>query len=211
MISFYRSVHVVLFTSLTLTLASGGRSSLATPLIDDYDRLDGVGKSGKTVQVIEWEGNLEVHVYPGGSLKGLGLKLDTREKNKKVMVLAYRLADAPLPVYVRRAILSIPMGSKFNVYLDPSTRAEYDKIIISGNQLAGGLVPFKLDPEPKQLYPEGHPANELTQQPSRPEPQGPAESLKPPLAPRAPSSETDDGPRGGYIDTDDGTIRPFSW
>ena len=29
----------------------------------------------KRVDVIEWAGNLEIHVYPAGSLAGLGLKL----------------------------------------------------------------------------------------------------------------------------------------
>jgi hypothetical protein len=183
-------------------------SAPATPaLVDDYDRLDGVGKSGKTVQVIEWEGNLEVHVYPGGSLKGLGLKFDTQTKNKKVMVLAYRFENTPLKTYVRRAMLSIPLPPKFNVYLDPTTRAEYDKIIISGNTLSGGLIPYKLDPEPKQLYPEGHPNNQLAQ------PAPPAsESQKPSAAPPfviAPQHRTPSSDETQFIE--DGAIKPFSW
>ena len=51
----------------------------------NYDRLDGVGASGATVNVIEWEGNLEIHVAPPGALHGLSLKLDTRNKSKPVM------------------------------------------------------------------------------------------------------------------------------
>lgn len=35
---------------------------------EEYDRLDGVGASGKKVDVIEWEGSLEIHVYPADTL-----------------------------------------------------------------------------------------------------------------------------------------------
>ena len=47
-----------------------------------FDRLDGTGPSGKTVDVIEWDGNLEIHVTPKTSLKGLGAKLDERTAGK---------------------------------------------------------------------------------------------------------------------------------
>jgi hypothetical protein len=123
----------------------------------DYDRLDGSGKSGKTVQVIEWEDNLEVHVYPPGSLKGLALKIDRPSKGKKVMVLGYRFADAPKQQLIRRAILGISLTDGFKVYKDP-TETEFDKIIISNNGLSGQVVGFALDPTPTQLYPDGYPA-----------------------------------------------------
>lgn len=119
-----------------------------------YDRLDGKGPSGKRVDVIEWEGNLEVHVYPAGSLKGLGLKLD-KQTGKRVMVLAYRFEDAPGKELIRRAILGINLKEGFKAFKDPNTD-DYDKIVISNNTLANPLVAFGLDPAPKQLYPDGH-------------------------------------------------------
>src|SRR4051812_30563328 len=72
----------------------------------DYDRLDGMGSSGKKVQVIEWEGNLEIHVYPSGSLQGLSLKIDRANKERPVMVIGYRFDAAKKPL-IRRAILGI--------------------------------------------------------------------------------------------------------
>jgi hypothetical protein len=123
---------------------------------DDFDRLDGVGKSGKTVQVIDWEGNMEIHVYPKGSLKGLALKIDRKDKSKPVMVIGYRFADNPKVQLIRRALLTMPLTEGFKAYNDKS-EPEFDKVIISNNGLAD-LALFKLDPEPKQLYPDGHPA-----------------------------------------------------
>src|SRR4051812_4130447 len=96
----------VLIAALLLALSpySGAHAGEAGADPDkDYDRLDGTGPSGKTVQVIEWEGNLEVHVYPIGSLKGLSLKLDEKNKGKPVMVIGYRFKDNPDVQLVRRA------------------------------------------------------------------------------------------------------------
>jgi hypothetical protein len=160
---------------------------------DDYDRLDGHSKSGKKVNVIEWEGNLEIHVYPAGSLKGLALKLDDRNKKKPVMVIGYRFKDNPGEQLIRRAILGIEMPAKFNTYRDPREH-EFDKIIISGNGLSGGVVAYNLEPEPTQLYPEGHPA--LAQQ--KPE----AEKREPAAAGR----EKQLVPR---FDEESGAIQPF--
>jgi hypothetical protein len=122
----------------------------------DYDRMDGTGKSGETVQIIEWEGNLEVHVYPPGSLKGLAATLDLRNKAKPVMVLGYRFVNNPKQQFIRRAILGITMNNGFKAYKDP-TEGEFDKIIISNNGLSGQVALFKLDPTPTSLYPEGYP------------------------------------------------------
>src|SRR5687767_7863161 len=69
----------------------------------EYDRLDGMGPSGKRVDVIEWEGNLEVHVYPKGSLRGLALTIDRQKKDKPVMVIGYRFDNAPKTQLIRRA------------------------------------------------------------------------------------------------------------
>src|SRR5262245_25722027 len=76
---------------------------------DQFDRLDGNGASRKKIEVIEWEGNIEIHAFPTGGLKGLAAKLDDRVQGKKVMVLGYRFGEfgksKPL---VRRAILGVP-------------------------------------------------------------------------------------------------------
>lgn len=122
----------------------------------DYDRLDGTGSSGKTVQVIEWEGNLEIHAFPSGSLKSLSLKLDDRNRDKPVMVIGYRFNDRPGEQLIRRAILGIPLRTGFQAFRDPSER-EFDKVLISNNGLASPLLVMKLEPEPSQLYPDGHP------------------------------------------------------
>ena len=98
-------------TAFTL-LAIGLNATAAQPTSqkdDDYDRFDGTGKSRKKVNVIEWEGNLEIHVYPEGSLKGLALKID-EAKGKKVMVIGYRFDTDPQEQHVRRAILGIGLG-----------------------------------------------------------------------------------------------------
>jgi hypothetical protein len=171
-------VAVALFLSLT---AFG-----AEP---EYDRLDGMGKSHKKVDVIEWEGNLEIHVYPKGSLAGLALKID-EPKGKKVMVIGYRFTDNPKEQLIRRAILGIPMNPGFKVFRDPS-EADFDKIIISMNGLSNQVVAFQLDPEPKELYPEGHPA--LAKK------EGEGE--------RKPASEKKKSKRPNY--DEEGTIKPF--
>lgn len=131
-------------------------SGYAKSLIDDpdFDRFDGTGKSGKRVNVIEWEGNFEIHVYPGGSLRGLGLKLDEKD-GKKVMVISYRFDNSSKPE-IRRALVSIPFREGFHTYREATKNSEYDKIVISNNVLSN-LKKFDLDPEPKQLYPDGHP------------------------------------------------------
>ena len=155
---------------------------------DDYDRLDGKGKSGKKVDVVEWEGNLEVHVYPKGSLVGLALKLD--EKNgKKVMVIGYRFDNSHGESLIRRALVSIPFTASFKAFKDPSAE-DYDKIIISNNGLSGQVASFKLDPEPATLYPEGHPALQAKEEKTQS------------TQPRVPAASTAE---------DDGSIKHFNW
>ncbi len=166
------------------SFASGRQAQQNSQQDDNYDRLDGHGQSGKTVHVIEWDGNLEVHVYPSGSLKGLGLKLDTQNKNKPVMVLAYRFdTTGPKPI-IRRNVLGIELRENFKVYKDPSP-ADYDKIVITNhllNKKSSQVADFKLDPAPTQLYPDGHPTL-VAKTPDEPA--------------RAPASSE--------------SIRPFSW
>ncbi|MBL7714029.1 MAG: hypothetical protein JNL01_01090 [Bdellovibrionales bacterium] len=201
----------------------------------NFDRLDGTGKSGKRVDVIEWEGNLEVHVYPKGSLKGLGMKLDQKD-GKKVMVISYSLAGAEKPL-IRRAILGIPFQEGFQAYED-KTADDYDKIIVSNNGLAitKNLVAFKLDAAPTQLYPDEHPvtlaANEDTKEDTRkpaaaglkpfadsfkgiPTSQKMKKSVPSDLVPKNWNQEQlqqmESGTKGGRVDPDSGAIRPFSW
>jgi opacity protein-like surface antigen len=147
-----------LSAALALSASAAAPGTAPSPGADDYDRLDGMGASGKKVNVVEWEGNLEVHVYPGGSLRGLALKLDKRNKDKPVMVIGYRFDSDPDKQLIRRAILGITLNEGFKVYRDPSAGSEYDKIVISNNGLAGDMVAFHTDPAPTQLYPDGHPA-----------------------------------------------------
>lgn len=118
-----------------------------------FDRLDGTGPSKKRVDVIEWEGNLEIHVYPKTSLKGVGVKLDEREKGKKVMVIGYHLNGNSEPL-VRRAILGVPFNNNLKGYIDP-TEKEFDKIAITNGELQKPWVPYKLMPAPKQWGPDG--------------------------------------------------------
>jgi len=165
----------------------------------DYDRLDGKGYSGKKVDVVEWEGNLEIHVYPAGSLKGLALKVDKRNEDKPVMVIGYRFDNDPSKQLIRRAILGIELREPLKVYKDPAAQ-DYDKIVISNNGLASPLTAYRLDPEPRQLYPDGHPA--LAQSQGK----GPAPLKYEPQA-RKPASAG--RVRPGMIDPDDGTIQPF--
>jgi hypothetical protein len=124
----------------------------------DYDILDGRGETGARVDVIEWEGNLEVHVYPRGRLVGMGMKIDRKNEKKPVMVIAYRFTNDPKKKYIRRHILSIPMQDAVRVYKDPSSGDEYDKFIVTNNELAGSVVAYRTDEAPAQLYPDGHPA-----------------------------------------------------
>ena len=118
-----------------------------------FDRLDGTGPSGKNVDVIEWEGNLEIHVTPKTSLKGLGAKLDERVSGKKVMVIGYRFPSTEKPL-VRRAILGIPITPGFKAFVDP-TEKDFDKLALSNSNLPKPWVPYKLEPAPKQWYPDG--------------------------------------------------------
>ena len=144
------------------------KSALKEP--KDFDRLDGKGPSRKRVDVIEWENNLEIHVYPKGSLKSLGLKVDRTNKNRPVMVVEYAFNGIPYSV-VRRALLSIKLSDQFLTFKDPSAE-DYDKIMISNNTL-DSVIPFKAIHEPRQMYPdvpdeeEGPPALATNDEPAQ--------------------------------------------
>jgi hypothetical protein len=191
-----RNIFVAALAALSASVSYAGQPAAAG---DDYDRLDGKGASGKKVDVVEWEGNLEVHVYPVRSLKGLALKIDRTNKDKPVMVIGYRFDNAPKQQLIRRAILGIDLRDGFKTYRDPSAD-DYDKIIITNNTLTDTVVAYKLDPAPTQLYPDGHPALAGggapggTRQPANTGSDGSADAAP---APRAPMVD------------DAGTIQPF--
>ena len=192
---------------ISLLLSTPAPLSHAGPAVDpdaDYDRLDGQGRSGKTVNVVEWEGNLEIHVYPERSLVGLAAKIDQNARGTQVMVLSYRLESDPKLPLIRRAVLGIPFQSGFQAWKDTSAEG-YDKIILSNRALKGPtLTRFPLEPEPKQLYPDGHPAAKAE----------PATQEAPKAAPdrRKPAGATKESqgfsPKDG-LDPDTGAIRPF--
>lgn len=122
----------------------------------EYDRLDGKGATAKKVDVIEWENNLEIHVYPKGSLKSLGMKIDRTDKKNPIMIIEYAF-DKVAYTLIRRAKLSIDMKDGFKAFVEPSADG-YDKIILSNNTLTTGVKPYPLGPAPTQLYPDYHPA-----------------------------------------------------
>lgn len=180
---FYGEYTMILpFRKLLFVLAIlvGFITSVSVFAEEVFDRLDGKGPSGKRVDVIEWEGNLEIHVYPKGSLQGLGAKLDDREKGKKVMVISYRLGKKDRPL-VRRAILGVPFQRSLKGFIDSSEK-EYDKLALSNQNLTGNWKPYRLDPPPSQWYPDGDERNEEEPAPVR----GPASRAEKPakIAPR---------------------------
>ncbi|MBU6374956.1 MAG: hypothetical protein KGQ59_03070 [Bdellovibrionales bacterium] len=181
---------------LILSLFCLSTSAMNAESEDDFDRLDGFGRSGKKVDVVEWEGNLEIHVYPGGSTQGLALKIDDRNPNKRVMVIGYRFKNNPKLQLIRRAILGIPLQNDFQVFRDPRSGKEYDKFVITNRRLGAPWVAYRVEPGPSQLYPEGHSAiaNKAAQHPS------PSE--------RAPASGRE---FIGGVDPESGAIRSKSW
>ncbi len=150
-----------------------------------FDRLDGTGPSQKRVDVIEWEGNLEVHVYPRGSLKGLSAKLDDREKGKKVMVVGYRFAQSQAPL-IRRAILGVPFQSKLKAFINPKEK-DFDKLALSNQDLPAPWKPYKLDRAPTQWYPDGDERNNTEEATPK--------AIRIPASKRRP---VDEGSLGGY-------------
>lgn len=173
---------------------------------EEYDRLDGMGASGKKVNVIEWEGNLEIHVYPAGSLKGLALTIDHKTKDKPVMVIGYRFNDNPGKQLIRRAIIDgLTLTDSFHTYRDTSA-GEYDKIVITNNNLDKVLTAYKLEPKPTQLYPDGHPA--LVAQAAKGD-----DNRKPAAAAerKVEALKSEQAKEDHDSLEDSGSIRPFMW
>lgn len=152
-----RTISIMSLLFLMPALAAGPGAAPGRILEPkEFDRLDGRGATAKKVDVIEWENNLEIHVYPKGSLRSLGLKVDRTKKDKPIMIIEYGFGGVPYTL-IRRALLSIPMKDGFKTYRDTNA-ADYDKIIISNNTLNEGVETFALAPDPTQLYPDYHPS-----------------------------------------------------
>jgi len=219
------------FAADTATPTKNTLPKAATANSNEYDRLDGRGASGKRVDVIEWESNLEIHVYPKNSLVGLALKLDTSDKSKNVMVIGYRFNNDPKKQLIRRALVSIPFTAKFSAYL-AKNEPDFDKIVISNNGLSGDLAEYKLDPEPTQLYPDGGGEKKKTAEeenktlvdpisgkrfPSSQIQAAPPATVEeggdPAPADANPNEVTKSGVRPSKPKTadDEGTIKPFQW
>lgn len=192
------------FISSPLTTAQeASRYAPSNPDADpdpEFDRLDGKGPSGKKVDVVEWEGNLEIHVYPKGSLAGLALKLDDKNKSKPVMVIGYRFTNNTKKQLIRRAIIGVPFTAQFKAF-QVTKEPDFDKVIISNAALSGELAEYKLDPAPTQLYPnDPKPKTSVAQGETRSQATHENES------PRAPSSESEK-----KTTDENGTIAPFKW
>jgi hypothetical protein len=190
-----RTVQLSLVAMLSILSLISSAFVCADDFQDDYDRLDGRGKSGKKVNVIEWEGNLEIHVYPGGSTQGLALTIDDSNQNKKVMVIGYRFDSNPREQLIRRNVLSIPIRPGFKVYRDPRSGKEYDKFIVTNTPGGAPLVAYQLESPPTQLYPEGHSSLAKQEESKRDSAREPASGY------HAPDS----------LDQETGRIRPTSW
>lgn len=208
-IPFRTVIFLFAFISGIITSYSVFAENTAT---DVYDRLDGKGPSGKKVDVIEWEGNLEIHGYPKGTLKGLGAKLDDRTKGKKVMVVGYRFDGIPKP-FVRRAILGVPFTAQnLKAYSDP-TEKDFDKIAVTNQNLTKPWVPYKLDAAPKQWYPDGDERN--IDEPSAPMIIG-KNPEKNPEKKQEPAENQNSGRKPASTQTremeeSDSSIKSFSW
>lgn len=197
---------------------------------DDYDRLDGRGPSRTKVDVIEWEGNLEIHVYPEGSLRGLAMRIEENAKQKKIMVIGYRFSTNPSKQLVRRAILSVPLKPGFKAYQD-KTVSGYDKVILTNNHLASSerIEKFSLEPGPKHSYPEGHPKRIAAEEkaeaerkkryritPARSQASSPSHQRSAPSARRQhsnsdPASSSEPKKQPESAQDENGTIQPFNF
>ncbi len=143
-----------LTTLLALALFAGSAIAGAPKEPKEFDRLDGRGPSHGKIDVIDWQGNIEIHSYPKGKLAGLGFKLDKKDKNKPVLVISYRFAGVDYKI-IRRALDTVGLKEGFKTYRD-TTADDYDKIILTNNILNTDVIAFNPDPAPTQLYPDWH-------------------------------------------------------
>ena len=185
---------------IILALLTGVATSYSVFAEEVYDVLDGTGPSHKKVDVVEWDGNLEVHVYPKGSAAGLGVKLDDRTQGKKVMVIGYRLKGQK-NILVRRAILGVPFDPKLKGFVDP-TEKDFDKLAISNQTLPAPWKPYKFDPAPKQWYQDGDERND--EDPAMPAPATVLGEIQQGDSNRAPASVK-------KVRSDEGSLNQYNW
>jgi hypothetical protein len=204
---------------IILALLTGVATSYSVFAEEIYDVLDGTGPSKEKVDVVEWEGNLEVHVYPKASAGGLGVKLDDRTQGKKVMVIAYRFKKQK-EILVRRATLGVPFTSKLQGFIDPSEK-DFDKYAISNQNLPAPWKPYRFEAPPKTWYPAGDERND--QDPTLPA-QTPVlgENAEPATHNRAPASVEETVPEKSLPSEptekmlhkarrDDGSLNQYNW
>ena len=194
---------------LILALLTGVATSYSVFADEIYDVLDGTGPSHKKVDVIEWDGNLEIHVYPKGSTGGLGAKLDDRTQGKKVMVIGYRFKNQK-QVLTRRAILGIPFDGKIKGFIDTSEK-DFDKMAFSNQNLPAPWKAYPLDPAPKQWYPDGD--ERYDNDPANPTAAPMLGDQTAPTSDRAPASAPTQGKRQRTPrrNTDDGSLDQYNW
>ena len=203
-----RWASLVLSVLIPLAVFAGGASNPDDP-DPTFDRFDGTGASGKTVNVVEWKEDdgveqLEIHVYPAGSLASLALKLEKNGKGDKVMVIGYHFAENPDKEEVRRAIVSIPMNEGFKAWRD-TTAKDYDKIVIRNQPPKGKEFLAYSFKAPKQMYPDGHPA---LAQPNKVADTNNQDASRKPASGAAKVGTYDDKSKKG-LDEDSGSIRGF--
>jgi hypothetical protein len=160
----------ILFGSVTfficaLFLVFSGYPQAKADDKSEFDRLDGTGNSGKRVDVIEWKDNLELHIYPQGSLAGLALEIDRTNKGRPVMIIGYRFNHDTEEQLIRRAILSKDFKSGFETYISRSD-PDMDKILITEKKQPSpgpDYASFELEGPPAHHYPKGHPLREIAE------------------------------------------------
>ena len=119
-----------------------------------YDPLDGTGSTGVRIEVMNWVGNVELHISPKGLLRDLALKLDMDQDDYPVLVVGYKFSKEPKPV-IQRIRLENELKTGFKVFRSNSAEnSSSDEIIISNNSLVDEeITEIPFDPEPIAMFP----------------------------------------------------------
>tara|TARA_Y100000590_G_scaffold390511_3_gene466355 strand:+ start:64 stop:777 length:714 start_codon:yes stop_codon:yes gene_type:complete len=118
-----------------------------------YEVLDGAGPSRTKVDVIEFKGKMEIHVYPPEHLLGLGARVEKNSDGEKVMVLSYRLSTTSKPL-IRRATLNVPFKAGASVLGFEDSRVRgYKKIYLVDTPMKIG-TPYKIDSHFQGSFPD---------------------------------------------------------
>ncbi len=205
----------VLFWTVWLVFGNSGGERVQT----QFDRLDGKGRSGVVVDVIEWEGHLELHITPKGQLLGLAARIDRKQKDRPVMIIGYRFQAHPEEQLIRRAVLSIPLQDGFKAFRDTGV-SDFDKVMIANENLAGGsVIVYRFEEKLSGDYPAEHPLAVAASQEAKSVERKPSSPQKPPVQNDHQTDGALEGPSGrqaGHstgnqiFDSDSGTIR-FNW